>query len=300
MRCFKHAERTVTSSSARVTASWLLNQTQRLAAENMMLRQSTASLVQGMQPHQAFTAESTFPADVCYEVQILTGDAQVRDACHRGARNSPLLHVHRTCLTFCMHQAASSDTRVCIELFEHGDEASSGIFCLEPVHPGLGPVMEAAISSFQANMLYCQAIMKHSWLLCSRMSLDVPWLQIACTGLREVHSIALVLDSGSSKTSWYVEEVVLRAVGAADWTRYSCFTWLHADAGERYVWQREWGTPCDAVPVIAAHGGGPRSFLHAPARRCSVRLHAAPQSADEHSHESSAGSDVEVAVAEDN
>ena len=65
------------------------------------------------------------------------------------------------------------------------------------------------------------------------MSLSL--LQVACTGLREVHSIALVLDSGSSKISWYVEEIMVRTVGEEEWTSFPCFTWLHAGPEERCI-----------------------------------------------------------------
>ena len=70
----------------------------------------------------------------------------------------------------------------------------------------------------------------------------VPLLQVACTGLREVHSIALVLDSGSSKISWYVEEIMVRTVGEEEWTSFPCFTWLHAGRRREVRMDVPWAT----------------------------------------------------------
>ena len=150
MRCFKHAGRAMMSSRAHVTASWLLEQTQQLAAENMMLCQSTHSLLHSKQQLDHSPAESTVVEDgVCCEVQILTGDAQVRNALGECAFERCFAAHPQASLHTLLPQAAGSAATVCIELFEPGDGASSGLFCLEPVHAGLGPVMQAAISYFQ-------------------------------------------------------------------------------------------------------------------------------------------------------
>jgi hypothetical protein len=76
MHCFKHAGRTLRSSSAHVTASMLYEQTCHLAAENMLLRQSCEGWKSPWQ--QAPPAEGTrAEAAACYEVQIFTGKVQV-------------------------------------------------------------------------------------------------------------------------------------------------------------------------------------------------------------------------------
>lgn len=79
MHCFKHAGRTLRSSSALVTASMLFEQTRHLAAENRMLRQSRERLETSWQQH-AIPESTKAEAATCYEVQIYTGDVQVSPA----------------------------------------------------------------------------------------------------------------------------------------------------------------------------------------------------------------------------
>jgi hypothetical protein len=48
-------------------------------------------------------------------------------------------------------QAVDTQADVCIELFEHGDASSSGLYSLEPVHAALGPLTQNALSYFQVS-----------------------------------------------------------------------------------------------------------------------------------------------------
>jgi hypothetical protein len=55
-----------------------------------------------------------------------------------------------------------------------------------------------------------------------------------CEELPEVHSIGLTIESADAAAAWYVEDVLVRAAGEAEWTRYPCCAWLHAGADHRW------------------------------------------------------------------